>query len=315
MKGNTLGLALFLIWPGALVGQQTRVMHPNQQDSLAGSYRVYEPVGKAAGLLVLIPGGPATQDEFTAKGWTPSALPQSLTAQQMVTVVPSAGGYSHWLEDGWLKQVDAIVAETLTTYHIPADRVVVGGISSGGTAAVRYAEFCAAHRSAAGVQIRGVFGVDAPLDFGRFWRGEMLAVRRGAHPRFVGEAKAVLADMRRVLGGSPDDEPARYLQMSPFSAFAEAGGQARLLARVPVRLYTEPDVQWWMTNRKVDYYSMNAVDAAGLILELQLLGNRQAELITTQGRGVRKDGARHPHSWSIVDEPELESWILRQVRS
>jgi hypothetical protein len=102
--------------------------------------------------------------------------------------------------------------------------------------------------------------------------------------------------------------------MSPFSAFAEGGGKARLLAGVAVRLYTEPDIDWWMTNRKVDYYSMNALDAAALILQLRLLGNRQAALITTEGRGVRPDGVRHPHSWSIVDEPELGAWILRQVR-
>jgi uncharacterized protein (DUF1810 family) len=70
-----------------------------------------------------------------------------------------------------------------------------------------------------------------------------------------------------------------------------------------------------MANRKVDYYSMNALDAAALILQLQLLGNRQAELITTQRRGVRPDGVRHPHSWSIVDEDELKAWILKQVRS
>jgi pimeloyl-ACP methyl ester carboxylesterase len=310
-----MGLALFLSWPGVVVGQQTRVVQPNTQDSLAGGYRIYETTGKPAGLLVLIPGGAATSDEFTARGSTPSMLPQELARHQIVTIIPAGGGYSHWLEDGWLNHLDAIVAETLTTHRIPADRVLVGGFSAGGTAAVRYAEFCAARRSRTGARIRGVFAVDAPLDYGRFWRGETLAVRRGAHPRFVGEAKAVLADMRRVLGGSPDDEPARYLRMSPFSAFAEGGGQARLLADVPVQLYTEPDIRWWMENRKIDYYSMNAVDAAALILQLQLLGNRQAQLITTQGRGMRPDGNRHPHSWSIVDETELQTWILRQVKS
>ena len=315
MTRNAVGLALFVSWPGVVFGQQTRVVQPNPQDSLAGSYRIYEPVGKPVGLLVLIPGGAATQDEFTAGGSTPSMLPQKLAGHQMATIVPAGGGYSHWLEDGWLKQLDAIVAETLTTHRIPVDRVVVGGFSAGGTAAVRYAEFCAARRSPAGVRLGGVFAVDAPLDFGRFWRGETLAVRRGAHPGFVSEANAVLADMRRVLGGSPDDEPARYLQMSPFSAFAEGGGQARLLAGMPVRIYTEPDIRWWMENRKVDYYSMNAVDAAALILQLQLLGNSQAQLITTQGRGMRPGGKRHPHSWSIVDEVELQEWILRQVKS
>jgi pimeloyl-ACP methyl ester carboxylesterase len=315
MQRNAVGLALILAWPGVVLGQQTRVVYPNQQDSLAGSYRIYEPAGRPVGLLVLIPGGAASHDEFGAKGSTPSMLPQRLTGQHMVTIVPSAGSFSHWLEDGFLTHLDAIVAETLTTHRIPTDRVVVGGFSAGGTAAVRYAEFCAARRSAAGVQVRGVFAVDAPLDFGRFWHGEILAVRRRAHPRFVAEAKGVLAAMREVLGGSPEEYPSRYVQASPFSAFAEEGGQARLLARVPVRLYTEPDIHWWMTNRQVDYYSMNALDAAGLILQLRRLGNRQAELITTQGRGVRPGGERHPHSWSIVDEPELGAWILRQVES
>ena len=315
MTRNALGLALFLSWPSIVFGQQTRVLQPAPQDSLAGSYRIYEPRGKPVGLLVLIPGGAATHDEFTPEGGTPSLLPQKLADHQVVTIVPAGGGYSHWLEDGWLRHLDAIVAETLTTHRIPSDRVVVGGFSAGGTAAVRYAEFCAARRSPSGVRIRGVFAVDAPLDFGRFWRGETLAVRRGANPDFVAEAKAVLEDMRRVLGGSPDEEPASYVRMSPFSAFAEGGGQARLLARVPVRLYTEPDIRWWMENRKVDYYSMNAVDAAALILQLQHLGNRQAQLITTRERGVRPSGQRHPHSWSIVDETELQGWILRQVES
>jgi hypothetical protein len=242
-------------------------------------------------------------------------LPERLAKQQLVTVVPAAGNYSHWLDDAWLQHLDRIVAETLATYHLPAGALVVGGFSAGGTAAVRYAEFCSAGRSAGGVRVKGVFAVDAPLDFGRFWRGEALAIRRKADPRFVNEAKGVLASMREILGGPPEENPDRYLRMSPFSAFAQDGGRARLLADVPVRLYTEPDVQWWMANRRVDYYSMNALDAAGLVLQLQLLGNREAQLVTTDRRGVRPDGARHPHSWSIVDEAELQAWILRQVQS
>ncbi len=316
MKQTTVGLALLLSCPGAVLGQQSRVVHPFPQDSLAGSYRLYEPAGKAVGVLVLLPGGAASHNEFQAGGSTPSTLPQQLSEQQIVTIVPSADGFpAAWLEDRYLKHLDAIVAETLTTHHIPNNRVIVGGFSGGGTTAVRFAEFCAAGRSAARISIRGVFAVDAPLDLTRFWRGETLAIRRGADARYAAEAKFLLAQMREVLGGSPEARPARYLQTSPFSAFADGGGQARLLSQIPVRLYTEPDVQWWMTNRKVDYYNMNALDAAGLILQLHLLGNRDAQLITTQGRGNRPDGSRHPHSWSIVDEPELRGWVLRQMQS
>ena len=45
MRRNAAGLALFLSWPGIVFGQQTRVVQPNPQDSLAGSYRIYEPAG------------------------------------------------------------------------------------------------------------------------------------------------------------------------------------------------------------------------------------------------------------------------------
>lgn len=309
-----LSLALLLSAPGAVLAQQTRVVHPYSNDSVAGSYRSYEPAGKAVGLLVLLPGGAATYDEFQPDGSTPSTLPRQLSERQIVTIVPSSEGFpGAWLDDRYLKHLDRIVAETLTTHHIPKDRVIVAGFSGGGTTAVRFAEFCAAGRSANRISIRSIFAVDAPLDLTRLWRGETLAVQRGADPRYVDEAKFLLAQMRELLGGSPETHPARYQATSPFSAFAKEGGQARLLARIPVRLYTEPDVQWWMTNRKVDYYNMNAVDAAGLILQLQLLGNRKAELITTRGRGFRPDGSRHPHSWTIVDEAELKEWILGQI--
>ena len=160
MRLNALACAVFLTSPGLVLGQETRVVNPNPQDSPAASYRIYKPIGKPEGLLVLIPGGAATYDEFTAKGSTPSILPRKLANHRIVTIVPGGGPYSHWLEDGWLKQMDFILAETLTTYGIPDDRVVVGGFSAGGTAAVRYAEYCAERRSRAGVQIQGVFAVD-----------------------------------------------------------------------------------------------------------------------------------------------------------
>jgi len=35
------------------------------------------------------------------------------------------------------------------------------------------------------------------------------------------------------------------------------------------------------------------------------------KLSETQNKGIRGDGARHPHSWSIVDQEELIEWILK----
>ena len=80
-----------------------------------------------------------------------------------------------------------------------------------------------------------------------------------------------------------------------------------------MRLYTEPDVIWTIENWRSDYYNLNAVDQAALTLQLLELGNTQAELITTTGKGYRPAGVRNPHSWTIVDEDDLANWIVRQL--
>ncbi len=309
MRHVTLFLLLLLASPEDALSQLGRVIHRSPRDTLLSSYRLYEPVGTPLGVLVLLPGGGGTHDAFNPGGPTPSTLPGRLAAT-VATIVPAE---VQWLNDRWLEQLDAVIAETLTTYRLPRHRVVVGGFSGGGTVAVSYAEFTAAARSRAGVRVRGVFAADAPLDMARLWRGEVLAIARGAHPRFVAEAKMVLGLLERALGGPPEQHAPRYLEVSPLSAFAKGGGQAALLRDVPIRLYTEPDVDWWMANRQLDYYSMNALDAAALVTQLQVMGKKQPELVTTRGRGFRPDGTRHPHSWSIIDEKNLADWIRARL--
>ena len=90
----------------------------------------------------------------------------------------------------------------------------------------------------------------------------------------------------------------------------ETGGNAKYFDDISIRTYTEPDVHWWIANRRKDYYVMNSVDMAGLINQLTILGNENAELITTADKGYRPDGTRHLHSWNIVDEKELIDWFL-----
>ena len=50
-----------------------------------------------------------------------------------------------------------------------------------------------------------------------------------------------------------------------------------------------------------------------LINELKKLGNAKAIIITTTNRGYRKpNNVRHPHSWSIVNPPEIIKWLESQ---
>ena len=75
-------------------------------------------------------------------------------------------------------------------------------------------------------------------------------------------------------------------------------------------MYSEPDSLWWKEQRMADFEQTNAY----LIQELSELlfdsGFTQVEYIATENKGYRSNGERHPHSWSIVDQDELISWII-----
>ena len=59
------------------------------------------------------------------------------------------------------------------------------------------------------------------------------------------------------------------------------------------------------------YEDQNVYDQDRMIQRLREIGNQHVEQIKSTNKGYRKDGKRHPHSWSIVDERELTEWIIK----
>jgi pimeloyl-ACP methyl ester carboxylesterase len=302
-------LLILLFGAAPLQGQRTEVVRRTPGDTLGNSYRVHEPSGTPLGLLVLLPGYGSGVDGFAPSSYTPSTLPARMAEQNVLTIVAVPEAETLYETDEPLRLLDSIIAEVLQKYRIPKDRVVIGGFSSGGTGAVRYAQFCAQGQCKATPKVAGIFGVDPPLDFDRLYRSSEVTVQRNAPRSNITEERMIVETLRHAMGGSPDEMSSAYQRQSPLLASAPDGGNAKLLATTPVRLYTEPDVQWWIENRNLDYHGMNAVDHAALVNLLRVAGNTRAELITTLGKGYRPNGARHPHSWSIVDEADLAQWI------
>lgn len=282
-----------------------------QETGAAARYRVYAPAGKATSVLVLLPGYGDDADGFDpSSGSTPSTLPARLAEHGVATIVAVPRGDTLYETDKALGALDSLLARVVAQYALPRERVAIGGFSSGGTGAVRYAQMCAQAKCRAVPRIAAVFAVDPPLDFERLYRASDVIVQRNAPRSNVAEERMILETLRGSLGGTPDDARESYRISSAVTASDPRGGNARLLVRTPIRLYTEPDVRWWMEQRNLDYHGMNSVDHAALINLLRVAGNERAELITTTGKGRRPDGRRHPHSWSIADEPELARWLL-----
>jgi hypothetical protein len=205
-----------------------------------------------------------------------------------------------------VKTLEAVLKEN----YLDDKPVYFTGLSLAGTRALKLAIFLQRNREKFWLQPSAVAIVDAPLDMVRFWDVEIRAIKNNFDPDASDEGRWVTYLLKENLG-TPQEDFSKYLDYSPFVYTAEDGGNAKYLRNVPVRAYHEPDVNWWIENRRKDYYSMNSIDLAGLINQLKLLHNTKSELITTHQKRAGFEEGASPHTDSIVDYTELMDWFLK----
>lgn len=309
----TFGAAIMLT--NSVVAEEVRIESCPLNHLLGVEVLLHTPEKRPTGLLVLLPAGNIhSYDEHS--GYTPSALPRMLATNGVVTLIPAArsglgAAVGLYAGEEILEELHGLIASVIQKNKIPEGRVAIGGFSAGGIGAVRYAQFCKRDERKA-KSIIAVFAVDAPLDYERWFLASELELKRLALAgRDDAEDRSVIIELPKVFGGSPREAVEAYRRQSPVSTLLADGGNARLLKDTPCRLYVEPDLKWRLENWGQDVYSSNIPDATALINILRLLGNKDAELITTSDKGRRPDGTRNPHSWSIVDEPALAGWLIK----
>lgn len=210
-------------------------------------------------------------------------------------------------------ELEKYLMEAIDTYHIPKDKLLFCGMSLEGTRALKMTIFAHSEVSEYHILPAALVICDAPLDMIRFHRSMEKAEKINSHPAAVNEGKWVSAYLEKNMKGLPAEQIENYLVYSPYSYQAGGDRYLNFFIGIPIRAYTEPDVNWWMETRRKDYYDMNTIDLAAFINDLNILGNDQAQLITTINKGYYPDGAKHPHSWSIVDEKEMVDWFLKLI--
>ena len=293
---------LLLIWIAQNVAAQ-EVIFRNPKDSTQNFYQQYLPNAAPKGLIMVFYGQFSNPKLATDAGFV------------LVSITPEADYFQTLFAANILKMSNEMIAEICQKNKIPTNKVIMGGLSAAGTLALRLAE--EGHkpkRNKLTIKPAAVFAIDPPLDYERFWVECNRKVKLNFHPVAVGEGREVLRRLKMAFGGSPAQFQQKYWAAAPYSHNAPNGGQIALLKNMPIRIYHEPDVDWWIENRRQDYSAMNSVDCAGAINDLRILGNTRAQLIGTTNRGYREDGTRHPHSWSIVDEKDLVDWCLEVVK-
>jgi len=303
LKLNLTLLAVLAL--SRLFGQQVAQVYLDPNDSTRSTYLIIQPSTLPwAGYLVLLPG----LGESAERVLEQTDLPLLAARNGIVTIIPALqdGVLSLGVDSTSQHALNTIIAHARSAYELADLRFFIGGFSLGGSSALRHAQEAALRPTA-------VFGVDPPLDLERFYHSAKRDIRLSAPRPASHESLYMIERLEDATGGSPATHLAAYHALSPYSFSDTAQTAVRKLAGIPLRIYAEPDVHWWMRERQADLTSMNVTECSALINELHRLGSSKAELLLTANKGYRKPAhQRHPHAWSIVDNGALIDWLLGQ---
>ncbi len=279
-----------------------------QNESNELFYIQFIPKGKPKACLVILPGAGELIDNVIQQ----INLHKLAIEKDILVVFPSLNwGTTKFIEEH--KFLDKVFKSVIQQYQIPKNKFIIGGLSGGGMVSLRYAERANENIKNTYVKPKAVFAIDSPLDFSHLYQQSVRDIERDISEAAVNESRWLIDRYNSEFGGSPNDVPLEYIKNSIYSQSEKDGGNAKFLLDTPVIIYTEPAIQWQMKNKQRDLYDLNCTDISAMVNLLQIGGNKEAEIVITHNKGIRSDGTRHPHSWSIMDSNNMLKWILRKL--
>ena len=322
IKINTMKkIALFLflnLMLTQLIGQEIkqhtlREIDPNGlylNDGNSETLFYYEltPEKYDGSILILLPGFFRNAKEIFIR----TTLPEVAKQNNIATLVPSLNSRIH-SDSNCFDLINEMILHYSKQNAIQPKNIIIGGLSAGGIISLTYTISMIKHSHDKIPAPKACFTIDSPVDLYNFWFVEKRLAERNCSQAAVEEANYVLQYFSNYLGGTPKTVPETYKAASAFSRLEKNGGNAFYLKNVSIRAYCEPDIAYHLEKCE-DFFDMNAADLSAMINCLKIQGNEQAELITTINKGVRPDGTKHPHSWSILDSKECITWIKRVVK-
>jgi pimeloyl-ACP methyl ester carboxylesterase len=269
------------------------------------------PKGNIRGVIMLLSGFGTSHPVGTEQE---TEIPQIAAAKGFLTIIPQLGDWSTLYLDSTSQQaLERVLRAAMEKYHLQGKPLILGGFSLGGSGAVLYAE--RALRSPSILRPTALFAIDPPLDFERFTQNAAKAIQRLHLDRIKDAQKDEYLYLTTALakafgGGTIYTNPA-FRDASPYIRSDTTLANIRSLANLPFRFYHEPDYHYWRERNPDDDFQSNVLDQSSMIADLHSLGNTNATLILTEGKGFRRteNNRRHPHSWSVADAQELVQWI------
>ncbi|MBN7816281.1 alpha/beta fold hydrolase [Algoriphagus pacificus] len=300
---------LFVSFSISVLGQEIEYTFSTPGDSTKNYYVTIHPKDEVKGALILLPGF----GELPKQTLLDSEIYKHASEAGYMTIIPALGDWSFfYIDEPSHQKLDQFIDEVFKKYNLKESSFFIGGFSLGGTMAIQYAQSANSENSIQ-KKPQAVFAIDPPLDIERLYNCMVTTNRPAKNPVSIQEDEYVTDRIQQEFGTNPQANPEFFWKVSPYAESDPEHRSLKSLVNVPIRIYNEPDINWYIENRNIDFNCINAIDSAAMINWLKFLGNSNAELILTKDQGYRiSRKMRHPHSWTIADGNELVSWLIKQ---
>lgn len=266
------------------------------------------PKGKPLGVLTIFPSGGETIENLLAQ----IDLHKKAYDNNVLVLIPSMNwGTIQRIPD--IAFLDTIFKQVVMEHEVSKENFFLCGLSNGGMISLTYA-IHSVRDSSTYIKPKGIIGLDPILDFARFYRYCEREIARNYNPAGTAEAQWFFNVYNQVYGGPPDSFPQKYIDASTFSFGAENGGNANYLRDIGILMYSDLDLDHLINKRQRNLYDWNGIDIVAFVNQLKINGNTNAEVVISQNKGIRLDGTKHPHSWSIMDTDKTIKWILKLLK-
>lgn len=226
-----------------------------------------------------------------------------------VSVILMNYNFKLYLKDSELQNLSKHFNSIFENNKLSTDNVYIGGFSGGGNVTLLLSNSLIKEENS--IQPKGVFIVDSPVDLLGLYKVAEKNIISNFSSESVQEANWIIDKFNSEFG-NPKDSISLYKKLSPYTLETNTISNVENLKNLKIRLYTEPDFDWWLKNRKNQKDEINSYFIEQLYNDLKIKGFQKIELINTKNKGYRADGTRHPHSWAIVDKENLLNWVLEK---
>ena len=205
-----------------------------------------------------------------------------------------------------------IIKQVFKKYNLPNKNIFFIGVGLSGHRAMKHIEFMKKDNYKFQLNIKGVVVCNSILDWASEWYKFDREIRNKRNnlwePTFVNYM------LEKNLNGTPKNNIESYFEFSTYSYFDEKNDNVKYYKNYAVRAYIEPAIKYWLEKRGKTMYDNNSPDMVGLLAELELIGNKNTELIVLQPDDNKSQIKNPDSTWDAINKAELIRWIKRQLK-